>query len=632
MKKGLKLKVTFCGFVAAVLTCNAAGVNAATDSSARTAAAELPDANGRQRHEICTSLSKMAREYYSGDYSYEALCQLPGAEDISTSYEAARNNRLYDALHTLMTGTQSYFTSYSGYNPGSLAYYWASTDAVAGSNTYTMFYSDIMADTEGIKLNREHVWPKSHASFYTSNGGSDLHHLRPSVDKLNSAKSDHAFGYIKDCYKQDFAAGEINGIECYYVSQKYDLFECKDDVKGDVARILLYVYCRWDQPNLYSDLTADLLPEQETGSTDNGKRVVESLDTLLQWCAEDPVDTWEMERNDLTQMIQGNRNAFIDYPELAWDLFDMELPKGMSSPSREGCRHNYTEVLRDEPSCEADGRFVLRCDICGNELCRRLAHTEHADENKDNFCDLCEKALTYPVDMKQTNELADGCHVLLCSASDKRTLTPNVSVDSKISSVSVNIGKNGVQPPVDSAAFCVKEAEDNGFYLIYGGKYLTSLPTGGGLFFADAPEKYSVWKVEPSAINNQVLLVNACAQFNGNPQAIEYYSDSFTAYSRADKPAFRFVMYTTGEHLWNEKDGHCLLCGEPKQDSVIALGDANRDGEVNINDVTVIQYYLAELMTPESISFDAADADKNGVVDIFDATTLQLFLANLILL
>ena len=28
-------------------------------------------------------------------------------------------------------------------------------------------------------MSREHVWPKSRASFMQQNGGSDLHHLRP---------------------------------------------------------------------------------------------------------------------------------------------------------------------------------------------------------------------------------------------------------------------------------------------------------------------------------------------------------------------------------------------------------------------------------------------------------------------
>ena len=113
----------------------------------------------------------------------------------------------------------------------------------------------------------------------------------------------------------------IGGDTLYWVMEPDDLFECKDDVKGDVARILLYVYCRWLQPNLYTNAAAEDLPAMdEDDSANNGRRVIESLDTLLQWCALDPVDTWEMERNDLIQQIQGNRNVFIDYPELAWQL------------------------------------------------------------------------------------------------------------------------------------------------------------------------------------------------------------------------------------------------------------------------------------------------------------------------
>ena len=38
---------------------------------------------------------------------------------------------------------------------------------------------------------------------------------------------------------------------------------------------------------------------------------------LLEWNRLDPVDEWEMERNNETAKIQGNRNPFIDHPELA---------------------------------------------------------------------------------------------------------------------------------------------------------------------------------------------------------------------------------------------------------------------------------------------------------------------------
>ena len=40
------------------------------------------------------------------------------------------------------------------------------------------------------------------------------------------------------------------------------------------------------------------------------------LDTLIQWHLDDPVDAFEMRRNDRIEYHQGNRNPFIDYPEL----------------------------------------------------------------------------------------------------------------------------------------------------------------------------------------------------------------------------------------------------------------------------------------------------------------------------
>ena len=57
------------------------------------------------------------------------------------------------------------------------------------------------------------------------------------------------------------------------------------------------------------------------------------------------------------------------------------------------------------------------------------------------------------------------------------------------------------------------------------------------------------------------------------------------------------------------------------------LGDTNGDGSVNINDVTTIQRYLAELESLEGIYLHAADANQDGTVDIADATTLQMYLA-----
>ena len=297
---------------------------------------ELPASNSKQRHIPCEALSAQAQAYYTGDNSYDRLSTLSGADDTSTSYCATLNNELYTALHALMSETHSYYTAYKGYGSNSLAYYWNSTDAVQSSSSYIMFYSDIPSDTSGVMLNREHIWPKSRASYGEHNGGSDLHHLRPAVDKINSAKSDHLFGDINGLYTEGVSQVVYNGELYAYVKKDLDLFECKDDVKGDVARILLYVYCRWEQPNLYTDMTDDLPAPESDSKSNSGKRVIESLDTLLNWCMSDPVDTWEMERNDLTQSIQGNRNVFIDYPELAWRMFGRTAPDDMTTPSGKG--------------------------------------------------------------------------------------------------------------------------------------------------------------------------------------------------------------------------------------------------------------------------------------------------------
>ena len=62
-------------------------------------------------------------------------------------------------------------------------------------------------------------------------------------------------------------------------------------------------------------------------------------------------------------------------------------------------------------------------------------------------------------------------------------------------------------------------------------------------------------------------------------------------------------------------------------DTECVLGDSNADGSVSINDVTLIQQYLAELETLEGTCHCAADANQDGTVDIEDATVIQLYLA-----
>ncbi len=248
--------------------------------------------NTGKRGTLCTSLSSKATAYYTGSYVYSTL----SAKTAST---------IKSSLQTLMTDTHATMTTYAD-----LKTYTKYSDAYNGSSSEIVdFYSsDTYSGTwdNAATWNREHVWCQSLGSFTTSDCGSDLHHLRPTDPKLNSTRSNLPFGEVSGSYKT--ATSNSGAVGGYYTST---CFEPLDNVKGDVARILLYCYVRWGESNLSGLIS----------TTD-----------LLNWMKSDPVDTYEMGRNDVVQGIQGNRNVFIDYPEYAWLIMGKSVPSH-STPS-----------------------------------------------------------------------------------------------------------------------------------------------------------------------------------------------------------------------------------------------------------------------------------------------------------
>ena len=530
------------------------------------------DTNSKIRHEVCDSLSDAAREYYTGDYSYSSLEELPGASDDSDSYLAMQNNPLYDKLQGLMQTTmdKQSIPAYGGYAEGSLAYYWNFTDTSpvvdnTKSSHFLMFYSDAKYEYPGANysMNREHVWPKSHASFYETNGGSDLHHLRPSVKEVNDAKSDHIFGYVDEVYKSGYGVGELDGKEAYKVYPDKDVFEPKDDVKGDIARILLYVYCCWGQPNLYSDVSADKLPAFDPDDTTNyGGRVVSDLDTLLTWCADDPVDTWEMERNDLTQIVQGNRNVFIDYPELAWKMFGRSIPAGMQTPTNTGCSHVYGDPVISYDSCLEPGTLTEICSVCGNIHTLPSPITGHIDENNDSRCDRCNALILG--EFHAADSVTAGDHIIMYHPASGNAITPVVNSKSQLNGTEAVDNEGIMIPTEDTAVFYVEDAGEGSVHLIRNGKYLTTTRSGGRLLWTDQEDdSYITWTLRPTG-DGGLYIVNAVAGSQTKPYAVEYFNNSFTTYALAeDNAAFIYKLFSIPDHVWDETSRKEPTCTEP---------------------------------------------------------------------
>jgi len=179
--------------------------------------------------------------------------------------------------------------------------------------------------------NREHIWSKSHGDFededeyafedsfggYALGAHTDGHHLVAAERRMNSTKNNRFFDDCHDGVNDD----DVNDVEYGNFTCGEWYFEPRDEVKGDVARMLFYMATRYEGEEgdfVDLELTSDFrsLEDLEIHIRNSKIPYYGDLEVLLRWHLEDPVDEWEIERNEAIFQLQGNRNPFIDHPEL----------------------------------------------------------------------------------------------------------------------------------------------------------------------------------------------------------------------------------------------------------------------------------------------------------------------------
>lgn len=150
--------------------------------------------------------------------------------------------------------------------------------------------------------NKEHVWAKSHGFPNESyEPYCDAHHLGPSTTKINLTRSNKDFGEVPNATPDAYGNKTNN-----------DLFEPRDEVKGDIARMMFYMETRYGSNTKYN---LKLVNSQTTSASDlNGR--FGNLETLIKWHYDDPVSKEEIYRNNVIfDNYQHNRNPYIDHPE-----------------------------------------------------------------------------------------------------------------------------------------------------------------------------------------------------------------------------------------------------------------------------------------------------------------------------
>lgn len=239
---------------------------------------------------------------YSGSY-YNTLITT-GTDGLKGTFQSALSSLIFPKGWYIYSGG----SGNSNYLSGALQE--ADEDPTNSNNMVYLYTRDSVAKNPAQSWNREHVWPQSLSgtnptthddNWGTTEAGTDILHLRPTYVDTNSRRGNKIYGYISGTK----TAEKYNGMTYGYVSGNY--FEPIDSVKGDVARIIMYVYVAY---NAHYENSLNIL------------NTFASYDTLIKWHTLDKPDALEGIRNDFSETSkQKNRNPFVDHPEYAWRIF-----------------------------------------------------------------------------------------------------------------------------------------------------------------------------------------------------------------------------------------------------------------------------------------------------------------------
>jgi len=409
--------------------------------------------NWGTRGTVATFLSPNAEDFYEdNNTSYDELSSLSGG----TGKSDAPKSELYRELKELMVSNHSYINAYKA-NNDLLKY----TDCQNGGGKISSFYSGNAIGPnwgEG-SWNKEHTWPDSKG--LSGSDEDDIMMIRPTSTSENSSRGNTAYGKSSGYYNPNKESGG-----------KYDL-------RGDVARIFLYVYVRWGNTS-YAWGTSG---------------VMESVDVLLEWMEADPVDTWELGRNDSVESITGTRNVFVDYPELAFILFGEEIPADMTTPSGEAgnqCDHNNFGAGTVVPAtCTEKGYTLYICQVAGCGY-----------SYKDNI-----------VEASGHNYVSDVCSV--CGEAKTTEPTPNSTITIE-QAITIGDSKEHNTTTTDKyyISGIVKEIKNT----TYGNMYIQD-ENGNSIFVygtysADGSTRYDAMSVKPVA-GDTVTLYGVVGNYNG---------------------------------------------------------------------------------------------------------------------
>ena len=204
---------------------------------------------------------------------------------------------------------------------------------------------------EGDMYNREHSVPQSW--FGDGNIKSDIVHVLPTDGYVNNRRSNFPFGEVNNATYQS-ANGYCKLGSCKTTGYSGTVFEPNDEIKGDIARIYFYMITRYESScgGWGNDVFTNTYPGLTTWT----------LNMMMRWSKDDPVDEREKQRNNAVYEVQGNRNPYVDYPGLEEYTWGSKMDQAFSYDNYQGgaVDPNY---VHEPVFSHAGGTFELSVEV-----------------------------------------------------------------------------------------------------------------------------------------------------------------------------------------------------------------------------------------------------------------------------
>ena len=233
--------------------------------------------------------------------------------------EGLRGTELKEALHNLIQPT--FVLDYGGGVGKTWSGFWQ-TDQMEDmqvrdrySNTVRYFNPDMSAVSN---MNIEHIWANSWWGHVKNNAYQDLFNLYPADATANGRKSNNPIGIVDGTIAYTNGVTKVGKSTSYRADSLITVWEPADQWKGDFARTYFYM------ATCYSHMTSLWTTTEGLLTVDPNSPLLMRpwvYNLMLEWAEADPLDEIEQDRCDAICEIQGNRNPFVDYPELCYYIW-----------------------------------------------------------------------------------------------------------------------------------------------------------------------------------------------------------------------------------------------------------------------------------------------------------------------